>query len=141
MDLDELMTRFASNNGIDKPDSTDGKYLIAMEGVGINCFSEAGKLCLMADIAPVSKSGGQRGADSRLLLDKSLGVIRNQRSSITLDEETGQYKLYQRVAMDQVSPESFQEMIEAFGGCSLYYKGLFGKSPSGPAPAGGIMMP
>ncbi len=141
MDLDELLTMFAKNNGVEKPTQKDGRFLIEMEGVDVLCSEVSGKLLVEADIAPVAKADGQRGDDNRRLLEKSLGLIRDQRGCITLDEETGYYRLYQRTPMDQISTEMFQELIEAFGGCCLYYKGLFGKGASGPAMPGGMMMP
>ena len=143
MTLDELITRFASNNGIDKPALDDNRYLIAMEGVDIYCYEESGKVYLLAELGPLAKSQGQRASDTKLLLDKSMGLILEQRSSLTVDESQGVYQLYQRVPLDGFRIDVFQEMIEKFGGCSLYYKGLLGQSPGGSShmPAGNMMMP
>ena len=47
MNLDELLTRFASNNGIDKPAQADGRYTIPMEGVKVFCSEASGVLTLI----------------------------------------------------------------------------------------------
>ncbi|MTI15273.1 type III secretion system chaperone family protein [Sansalvadorimonas verongulae] len=143
MSLDELITRFSRNNGIDKPENQNGRYLIAMEGVDISCFEDGRRYYLLANLGPLSENTGQRQSDTRLLLDKSLGLIRDQRSSLTLDEAAGVYQLYQRLPTD-VQIEDFQEAIESFGGCCLYYQGLLGQSSGSPGeapPFGGMMMP
>ncbi|WP_281646236.1 CesT family type III secretion system chaperone [Parendozoicomonas sp. Alg238-R29] len=142
MNLDELITKFSRNNGIDKLENNNGRYLIEMEGVDVSCYEDGGKYYLLSDLGPLSKATGQRQSDTRLLLDKSLGLIRDQRSSLTLDEAAGVYQLYQRLPSD-VLIEDFQEAIESFGGCCLYYQGLLGQnSGSGGVvpPAGGMML-
>ena len=141
MNLDELIGQFAKNNGIDKPTLEHGYYHIYMEGVEVLCSQASGVLLIEAAVAPLAKYKGQRGADNRRLLEKSLGLIRNQRCCLTLNEESGEYWLYQRVAMDDLRVDAFQEYIESFGGCCLYYKGLFSQGESGPSPADGMMLP
>ena len=143
MSLDELLTTFFRNNGIDKPESQNERYLIAMEGVDISCFEEGGRYYLLANLGPLSQAAGQRQSDARLLLDKSLGLSRDQRSSLTLDETVGVYQLYQRLPAD-VQIDDFQEAIESFGGCCLYYQGLLAQSSGYQGalpPSGGMMMP
>ncbi|CAM3555995.1 CesT family type III secretion system chaperone [Parendozoicomonas haliclonae] len=143
MKLDELITLFARNNGIDKPDDQNGHYLIPMEGVGIHCYQESGKICLQAEIAPLAKSEGQRQSQSRLLLEKTMGLILEQRSSLSIDEEKGIYQLYQRMPLEDLNIEDFQEAVEKFGGCGIYYKGLLGQGGESSAPPlpNGMMMP
>ena len=144
MSLDELIAKFSRNNGIDKPEPENNRYVIAMEGVDIFSFEEGGVFYLLANLGPLSKATGQRQSDTRLLLDKSIGLIRDHRSSLTLDESEGTYQLYQRMPKD-ISIEDFQEAVETFGGCCLYYQGLLGQSagfsPGAAPPPGSLMMP
>lgn len=143
MSLDALIAQFSRNNGIDKPEPQNNRYLIAMEGVDIFCFEEGGVFYILANLGPLSKATGQRQSDTRLLLDKSIGLIKDHRSSLTLDESEGTYQLYQRLPKD-IRIEDFQEDIEKFGGCCLYYQGLLGQGSSSPGtapPPGSMMMP
>ena len=143
MTLDELMALFARNNGIDKPKLVEGRYLLAMEGADVYCYEEIGKVYLLSELGALSKSQGQRQSDTKLLLDKSMGLIRDQRSSLTLDEEKGVYLLYQRMPLDSLRIDMLQEAVESFGGCCLYYQSLLGQSSGGASfsPSDNMMMP
>ncbi len=138
MTLDELTALFARNNGLGSLAQQDGRYRIPMEGLNIVCYQDSDKVYLIADIAPLASSERQQQSQSRLLLDKSMGLILEQRSSLTLDEERGVYQLYQRMPLDDLRIEDFQEAVEKFGGCGLYYKGFLkqGGDSSSSAPNG-----
>ena len=143
MTLDDLLARFAKNNGIDKPELKNNRYLIAMEGVDIFCSEESGKVYLLANLGSLPTSQGQRQSDTKLLLEKTMGLLLEQRSSLTLDEKQGVYQLYQRMPLEDLRTEDFQETVESFGGCCLYYQGLLDQA-SGSAsfsPSGNMMMP
>lgn len=126
MTLDELMTRFARNNGIELPKPDNGRYQIPLEGVAIECFQEGDKVCLLTEVAPLAKSEAQQQSQSRLLLEKTIGLIQEQRCALTLDEQSQTYQLYQRLSLQELRLEEFQEAVEKFGGCVLYYKNILG---------------
>ncbi len=145
MGLDELLTLFARNNDLGKLEQNNGRYQITMETADVACYEEAGQVYLLCNLGVISEGKSQRQSDNRLLLEKSMGLIRDQRGSLTMDETEGVYQLYQRMALSDLRIEQFQEAVEAFGGCCLYYQGLLGRSSgdnnfSAPAP-GNIMMP
>ena len=143
MTLDELMTRFARNNGIELPKLDNGRYQIPLEGVAIECFQEADKVCLLTEVAPLATNNAQQQSQSRLLLEKTIGLIQEQRCVLTLDETSQSYQLYQRLPLQDLRLEVFQETVEKFGGCVLYYKNILGLESDGNStpPVAGRMMP
>ncbi len=143
MTLSELITQFARNNGIDQPESNNGRYRIPLEGIAIDCFEEADKVCLLAEIAPLARTESHQQSQSRMLLEKAIGLIQEQRCTLTIDEPSHSYQLYQRVPLKGLRVENFQETVEKMGGCGLYYKGLLGVLDNGgvSAPFGNMMMP
>lgn len=144
MTLDELIAQFARDNGIEPLASDNGRYRIPLEGVAIHCFQEADKVCLLAEITPLATSEAQQQSQSRLLLEKTMGLIQEQRCTLTLDEESKTYQLYQRLPLQELRQEMFQEAVEKFGGCGLYYKGILGTGDNNPgvsAPFGRMTMP
>ncbi len=143
MTLDELITQFARNNGIERPEPNNGCYRIPLEGVAIDCFMEADKVCLLADIAPLPRTESQQQSQSRLLLEKTMGLIQEQRCALMVDGPSQRYQIYQRLPLKLLRLEDFQEAVEKMGGCGLYYKGILGVVDSGDfsAPSGNMMMP
>ena len=107
-----------------------------MEGVELLCFESHGKICLLANIACSSPSSAGE-TESRRLLDKSLAVVRDNRATLALDEESGYYQLSQRLAAQGLTVDGLTTVVQEFGGCCLYYKELF--SQHSPPPARGAM--
>ena len=144
MNLDQLIERIASYNGLDKPERENGRYQIALQGADVMCFEEDNKLCLLCDLAPLAASESSRQSDCRRLLEKNMELIRDSRAVLTMDEGSGSYQLYQRTLLDEMTPTEFQELLEGFGGYCCYFQELLnnGKGGGQGVSAGGnIMMP
>lgn len=141
MRLSELLDSFARNNGIEKPVPDENKkYRIPAEDLVLFCFEQDRRLYLQAHLGPLSDSDVQRRDDTRRLLEHCLGLLKEHRSSVSVDRSAGLYILWQRLPLDRLDAMTFQETVERFGGCGLYCQGVLG-GDSLPGSAGPVVAP
>ena len=138
-DFDSLIAKFARNNNLTL-EPEEGRYTIRMPGVKISCHSNTGRVWLEADLGAMPEGRDDRQAMSRRLAEKNLGLIRDQRVCLSVDKERSMYCLHQRLPLDDLRPEVFQETLEEFGGCHQFLKSMMQNTVSGSGP-NPMMMP
>ncbi len=141
MHLNELLDTFSRNNGIERPvQNKDKKYPVPVEGLELFCFEQDRRLYLQAHLGPLSQSKAQRQDETRRLLEHSMGLIKEQRVSLTVDRDAGVYVLWQRLPLEDLDIATFQETVERFGGCGLSCQSLLG-SETAPRVGGQFFSP
>ena len=119
-DINTLIKQFARNNGLSELQEKDGRYTLYLDGNEIHCHGRNQQLWLEAEF----NMTGTNDNINNLLASRSMSFIREQRACLSINEETNNYCLHQRIPMENLTSQYFQTELENFGGCYQYIQDI-----------------
>lgn len=119
MDFRSLLKQFAKNNNLKTLKEEEGRYTLFLDGNTVICYYRNQQAWFETDLG-AAHEGSDADALNQLLLSRSMGFIRDQRACLSIDQETQHYCLHQRLTIDNLTPQDFQQALENFGGCLQY---------------------
>ncbi len=124
MDFKSLIEKFAKNNGLSPLKEKKGCYTLLLEGNTVRCYSQNKKVWLESSLGSIPSEKENNDCVYQFLLTRSMGFIRDRRACLSIDTDTCQLCLHQRIYNTSLSIQDFQIAIENFGGCLSYLKEL-----------------
>ena len=120
MDYRKIMKKIAINYGVDEFENNNGKFKIILEGNTVY-GSENGKYFLLEAELKTKETSRNIKDLTEYLISKNLGLIQEHRVCLSINEQTNEFNLHQRIPTDGLTVESLENNLHKFGGCLNFF--------------------